>query len=67
MIGVVAGSAFMQSYLFSTGMKSYNQIIFASSAVSSNNQLLESIYNYATSLNYYCSNSSEMIRCNNIL
>lgn len=40
MIGVVAGSALLQSYLFSTGMKSYNQIIFASSAVASNNQLL---------------------------
>lgn len=66
MIGVVAGSAFLQSYLFSTGMNSYNEIIFATSAVSKNHQLMEAIFNYAINLNYYCSNSSEAGRCSEV-
>jgi hypothetical protein len=57
MIGVVAGSACLQSYLFSIGMDSYSQLIFSSAAVSSNNQLLETIFNYAINLNNYCSSN----------
>lgn len=55
MTGVVAGSAFLQSYIFSLGISSYSQLIFSSAAVSSNNQLLEAIFNYAMNLHNYCS------------
>jgi hypothetical protein len=63
MIGVVVGSASLQCFLFQTGMESYNQIIFASSAVSNNNQLLEIVYNRATTLYTYCSDSATAQRC----
>lgn len=44
-------------------MRSYNELIFASAAVSNNNQLMEIGYNRISTLNYYCTGQTPKSRC----